>query len=131
MTSSNLLKTAAFLAIATLFGCESRTHDEAKMSDKAAPVASGLPAIPTEPTLVEVSADGFQPPHVTLTGTHQLVFRRTSDQTCATEVVFPALGIDKKLPLNTDVLVDLPPNAAGEVAFQCGMGMYRGSVVAK
>jgi hypothetical protein len=131
MTSSSLLKTAAFLTIATLVGCESRAHDEAKMTDRAAPAASTPPAFPVEPALVEVSAHGFEPPHVTLTGTRQLRFRRTSDQTCATEVVFPALGIDKKLPLNTDVLVDLPPNAAGEVAFQCGMGMYRGSVVAQ
>lgn len=131
MTSSNLLKTAAFLTIATLVGCERRANDEAKMTDRSAPAASAPPDAPAEPALVEVSAHGFQPPHATLTGTRQLRFRRTSDQTCATQVVFPALGIDKKLPLNTDVVVDLPPNATGEVAFQCGMGMYRGSVVAK
>ncbi|HET9931547.1 MAG TPA: cupredoxin domain-containing protein, partial [Polyangiaceae bacterium] len=61
----------------------------------------------------------------------RVVFRRVADGTCATAVVFPSLGIQKALPLNTDVAVELPPDSHGELAFQCGMGMYRGKVVAE
>ena len=60
-----------------------------------------------------------------------MVFRRVTDSTCATAVVFPTLGIQKPLPLNTDVVIDLPATAHGELAFQCGMGMDRGKLVAR
>jgi plastocyanin domain-containing protein len=60
-----------------------------------------------------------------------LVFRRTTDDTCATSVVFPALGVEKPLPLNTDVAIELPATLTEEVTFQCGMGMHRGKAVAR
>jgi plastocyanin domain-containing protein len=59
------------------------------------------------------------------------VFRRTTDATCATEVVFPALSIEKLLPLNTDVTIELPAALADEVTFQCGWACLRGMVVAR
>jgi len=80
---------------------------------------------------VEVTSAGFQPPRIDIGIRRSVVFRRTTDKTCATSVVFPALGIDKPLPLNADVAVDLPPEATGELAFQCGMGMDRGKVVVR
>jgi len=43
--------------------------------------------------------------------------------------VFPALGIQKPLPLNTDMAIELPPHLR-KVTFQCGMGMHRARVVA-
>jgi Cu+-exporting ATPase len=59
-----------------------------------------------------------------------LVFRRTTDHSCATAVIFPQFRIEQALPLNTDVSIVLPPTASGEVAFQCGVGENRGKVVA-
>jgi plastocyanin domain-containing protein len=56
-------------------------------------------------------------------------FVRTTDQTCATEVVFPDLKLQKDLPLNQVVKVDLPTDTAKTLTFQCGMGMYKGAVV--
>lgn len=60
---------------------------------------------------------------------HTVTFIRTTDKTCATEVVFPDLKIEKKLPLNEVVGVDLPTDTAKTLSFQCGMGMYKGAVV--
>jgi plastocyanin domain-containing protein len=54
---------------------------------------------------------------------------RTTDKTCATEVVFPDLHIDQKLPLNQVVHVDLPTDKPQTLTFQCGMAMYKGAVV--
>jgi plastocyanin domain-containing protein len=80
---------------------------------------------------VEVGSDGFRPSSVAL-GTHRtVVFRRISDATCATAVTFPSLGITKQLPLDTDVAVDVPAAASSDLSFQCGMGMFRGKVVAR
>ena len=78
---------------------------------------------------VLVTEDGFQPSRVELKKGGRLTFRRTTDATCANEVVFPDLKLEKPLPLNTDVVVELPASATGEVVFQCGMGMYKSQVV--
>jgi plastocyanin domain-containing protein len=78
-----------------------------------------------------VTSAGFQPSRIDVGSDRSIVFRRTTDKTCATSVVFPGLGIEKTLPLNTDVAIDLPPGARGELAFQCGMGMDRGKVIVR
>jgi plastocyanin domain-containing protein len=83
---------------------------------------------------VTASEHGFTPNSLKLAaggpGSHATVsFLRTTDQTCATEVVFPDLGIDQKLPLNQPVKVEVPTDAPKTLAFQCGMGMYKGAVV--
>lgn len=83
---------------------------------------------------VTASEHGFTPPSLKLAsggpGSHASVtFVRTTDKTCATEVVFPDLGIEKKLPLNQVVSVDVPTDAPKTLTFQCGMAMYKGAVV--
>ena len=60
-----------------------------------------------------------------------LVFTRTVEKTCATELVIPSLDLRKPLPLNRPVVVSLPPQAAGEIAFACGMNMLKGVVVVR
>lgn len=86
--------------------------------------------------LADVTADehGFSPPSFKLAGggpgSHGTVtFIRTTDKTCATEVVFPDLKLEKKLPLNQVVSVNLPTDAPKTLTFQCGMAMYKGAVV--
>jgi plastocyanin domain-containing protein len=83
---------------------------------------------------VTASEHGFSPSSFKLAqggpGSHSTVsFVRTTDQTCATEVVFPDLGIKKDLPLNEPVKVDVPTDTAKTLVFQCGMAMYKGAVV--
>jgi len=97
--------------------------------------ASGQqPEQPPTATTVEaitVGDQGFQPNHVELSRgkTAVLRFTRTSEHTCATEVVFPELGLKKALPLNQPVDVTIATDQARTLAFQCGMGMYRSQVV--
>jgi plastocyanin domain-containing protein len=59
----------------------------------------------------------------------RLTFVRTTDKTCATEVVFPSLNIRRPLPLNQPVAVEFTPKVSGEIGFVCGMNMLRGTVV--
>lgn len=113
-----------------LVGCKGGSTSE-KGAQSSSPAADAVPAIPGEAVRVDVSDQGFQPSTVPVGTGRRLVFRRTSEATCATAVVFPELGIDKQLPLNTDVVVDLPASAKGDVTFQCGMGMYKSKVVAR
>jgi plastocyanin domain-containing protein len=84
---------------------------------------------------IAITADdkGFTPASVALKkgAPAQLVFTRTTDATCATEVVFPDLKITKKLPLNTPVSIDVPTDAPRALSFACGMGMFKGAVVVR
>jgi plastocyanin domain-containing protein len=88
--------------------------------------------VPTSgPVKVVVDADGFAPSHVTFKkgAPASLVFTRTTDETCATQVVFPDLGITKDLPKGSPVTIDVPTDKPQNLTFQCGMGMYRSAVV--
>lgn len=82
---------------------------------------------------VTASDTGFSPSAVTFAkgAPAKLVFTRTTDETCATEVVFPELGVKKELPKNQPVTIDIPTDAEKKLTFQCGMGMYKSSVVIK
>lgn len=58
----------------------------------------------------------------------RVTFRRITESTCATEVVFADYGIRRDLPLNADVTVSFTPRKAGEFSFTCGMNMHRGKL---
>jgi membrane fusion protein, heavy metal efflux system len=80
---------------------------------------------------IVVTDQGFEPARVTLKAgvPAKLTFVRTSDKTCATEVVFPSLKLKRMLPLNEAVDVEFTPKTGGEIAFVCGMDMLKGAVV--
>jgi RND family efflux transporter MFP subunit len=79
---------------------------------------------------IAVTEQGFEPSQLTVrAGTPvRLTFLRTTDKTCATEVVFPSLNIRRALPLNEPVQIDFTPPKAGELAFACGVNMFKGTV---
>ena len=79
---------------------------------------------------VTVGDQSFEPERLSLKAgvPARVTFVRTSDKTCATEVVFPLLKIKRALPLNQPVDIELTPQK-GELAFACGMNMLRGTVV--
>lgn len=60
-----------------------------------------------------------------------LTFIRKTEQTCATEIVFPDFDIEKPLPLNEPVVIEITPTKTGEFRFTCGMNMYKGKMIVK
>ena len=81
---------------------------------------------------VTVGERGFEPARVTLRAgiPARVTFVRTTDTTCAKEIVFPSLRIRRALPLNEPVVIEFTP-VKGAVAFACGMGMLSGTIVAE
>lgn len=112
---------ALLLAAALVLACNAKaeTKHEAPQKDVAGGVA------------ITVDGKGFTPSAVTLKkgGPGALVFTRTTDETCATEVVFPELDLKKPLPKNTPVTITIPTDKEQKLTFQCGMGMYKSAVV--
>ena len=73
---------------------------------------------------------GFSPSQVTVQqgSPVKLTFLRRLEGTCATAVVFPALGIKQELPLERPAVVTFTPNKRGTFEFSCPMGMIKGQV---
>jgi RND family efflux transporter MFP subunit len=82
---------------------------------------------------IEVTDQGFVPASVTLRAGApvRLTFVRTSDKTCATEVMVPSLNVKRPLPLNQPVAIDVTAPQPGDIAFACGMNMWKGVVVVR
>jgi len=80
---------------------------------------------------IAVTDTGFAPATITVPAGKPvtLVVTRTTDQTCAKEIVFPDQGIRKPLPLNVAVEISLPASPKGEVTYVCGMSMISGKVL--
>ena len=96
---------------------------------RAAGVAAARPAAQT--AKVAVTEKGFEPDAVQLRAgvPARITFTRTTDKTCATEVVFPSIGIKRALSLNEPVVIEFTPEKTGTIAFVCGMNMLKGAVV--
>jgi plastocyanin domain-containing protein len=82
---------------------------------------------------VEVSAQGYKPPSITLRRgvLARLTFIRKVEETCGREMVIPAYGINRPLPLNIPVVIQFTPNKSGRFKFTCGMDMFRGRLLVK
>ena len=93
--------------------------------------SAGPPLVSTGRVQVIADEHGFKPSSVAFKkgAPAQLEFLRTSDETCATEVVFPELNVKKDLPKGKPVTIDVPTDKDQKLTFQCGMGMYKSSVV--
>ncbi len=101
--------------------------------DVAAGAAVTEKGVPAGATLVTVTDRGYSPAEIVAKSGEglRLAFRREGNTNCGGKVVFPALGISRDLPAGESVLVELPALKSGTYRFTCGMGMYKGAVVAR
>ncbi len=82
---------------------------------------------------VSVTEKGFVPSSIKVKAGQSivLVITRKTNQTCATEAVFPLLGRTFELPLNKSVRVTLQADSAGRIGFACGMDMIKAQVIVR
>jgi plastocyanin domain-containing protein len=77
---------------------------------------------------IAVTSDGFVPASIKVKRGEpvKLVVTRKTDRTCAKEIVIKDYGIDRPLPLDEPVTIELTPKKSGQVRYACGMDMVYG-----
>ncbi len=82
------------------------------------------------PVRIAVTRNGFEPWRVRAVRGKPLtlVVTRTTDETCATEIVIADAGIEAPLPLGKPVTVTFTPVRTGELRYSCGMKMFQGVI---
>lgn len=97
----------------------------------ASPLHKTAIAIPADAIKVAIGSSGFQPAQLKVGAGKpiKLAITRDGQPNCGNRIVFSSLGISRELPLGETVFVELPAQAAGELRFTCGMGMYKGAIV--
>lgn len=121
---------AAFMTLAILFG---GTAALARGTNGKTNNGAKKKAVAAHPKTVQVTVgkNGFSPSTINVEEGFPLtlVFRRASKQSCGNKVVFPSLNITKNLPVGKPVTIKITPDKTGEIAFTCGMNMFKGSIV--
>lgn len=126
MNFDKLLKILASVALAALIGfaAVARAGDKDKEAGKDAKKG---------PRTVEmkVTDKGYEPTPISVKKGEPLRLRitRTTDETCAKDIILPDYGIEKELPLNKPVDVEFTPTKAGKLKYGCSMGMMIAGVL--
>jgi hypothetical protein len=121
-----LLALAASALVLSQTGC---TKEQPQPAGAQAPAAAAAPAEARKPgdgprvVNLSVTEKGYEPSPVQLKKDEpvKLVVTRTTEQTCATEVVMKEYGINTPLPLNTPVEIAFTPNKTGTLTYGCAM----------
>lgn len=108
-------------------------HDASAPTAQSIQPAQANAAEPKAAWTITITPTGYEPADILLKSGVKatLTFIRTTESTCATEVVFPDFDIEKPLPLNQPVVIEITPTKTGEFRFTCGMNMYDGKMVVK
>lgn len=120
---------ALLISFVLVAGCKKSEH---QAKPKEAPVTAGtVSADGVRKIDVEASREGYSPERIVGKPGEKLVlvFKRTIEGDCLSQVKV-ADGAPVDLPMNTPVEVPVTVPQSGELAFACGMGMFKGTVVA-
>jgi plastocyanin domain-containing protein len=126
MRRSLVVLTVVALAVAGCGGAKSGAPEGGAASGTAAAGGDGR-------IVLSVTEDGFVPAVVEVPAGEPvtLVVTRTTDKTCATELVMKQMSIDQKLPLNEAVEITFTPTRPETLHYACAMDMIKGMVVVK
>ena len=121
MTFSKLIKPLLALALAGAVLSAEQGCSKPAAAPEAPP--AGKPSEPRTLAL-SVTEKGYEPSPVTLQQGQpvKLVLTRTTEHTCATEIVLDEYGINTPLPLNQPVEVSFTPTKTGKLVYGCAMG---------
>jgi plastocyanin domain-containing protein len=116
----------ALLASGAVLATQEGCSKEPKSEPAAAPAAAEARKASDGSRVITLSVTekGYEPTPITLKKDEpvKLVVTRTTEQTCATEIVMKDYGINTPLPFNTPVEIAFTPNKSGTLTYGCAMG---------
>ncbi len=129
MTTRSLL--APLVAAVALFASPALAQHPGHATPPAAPgIAEGTVKGGVRVVDMKVTEEGFVPSKVKVKKGEKVRFvvTRTTDSTCAKEIVIKDAGINQPLPLGKPVKVEFVASRSGEIRYACGMDMISGVV---
>ncbi len=132
------MKPAALLFASLVLGSLSFGCGKADANAAPAAAQSGQPAAVAETATgrvveIKVTDKGFEPKTVEAKKgeTVSLKFVRSTTSECLKAISIPSLKINRDLPMNTPVIVNVPAEKEGKIVFQCWMAMVMGEIDVK
>lgn len=130
------MKTASFFLASLLLGALAlgcgKSNDASASS--AQPASSAPVEVATGRVVeVKVTDKGFEPKAIEAKKgeTISLKFTRSTSSECLKAIAIPSLKIEKDLPLNQAVIVNVKAENEGAIVFQCWMAMFKGQIDVK
>lgn len=81
---------------------------------------------------ITIGPEGFSPQRIELDVgvAARLVFTRTTESTCATNVQVPAFDVEPTdIPMDEPTAITFTPDDTGSFTFACGMNMIKGTLL--
>ncbi len=121
---------AGVFLLAAAFGAVSASA-QAVRERTSHPIHQKITRVKPKTVRITVDKNGFSPSSISVEkgSSLTLIFNRTTEEGCGSKVVFPSLNISRNLPVGKSVTIKITPAKTGEIAFSCGMGMYKGNIV--
>ena len=84
----------------------------------------------SQKVVIQVTDEGFVPNDIRVKAGQPLTLSvtRTSDRTCATELVLKEYGINQDLPLGKTIQISFTPKQSGKLTYACAMDMFKGHI---
>lgn len=111
--------------------CAGKPAADGASGDGKAPKADYEVRASGETVRIEIAANGYTPKTIGVRKgqTVKLEFFRKDGDNCGEKLVFPAMNIERDIPVGKPVVVEVTPDKAGELKFACGMDMLRGKLI--
>lgn len=119
MLNRGLILTGAPVSAAKVTGLVAQAFNKEDSSPASTEVSMKIERTQYIPSIIRVPAG--KPATLTIF--------RNEDGVCSEEIVFPEIGIRKKLTPYSETLVKIPPLKAGSYQITCQMGMMSGTLV--
>lgn len=111
---------------------EAHSHTDEGMRGGPAETAAATMQSGVQVVRIAVEPTGFEPGRIRLEQgiPARLIFTRRTDDTCATAVAIPALGVaTTPLPLNVPVAIEVTPREDGTFTYACSMDRVKGALL--
>ena len=118
---------ACALAATLALGCQKSPQRPAAEPKDAAPVA----AVGAKIIQMQVTQDGYVPAKLEVKKGEPLELHvtRTTNDTCATELIIEGTGINAPLPFREETVIRWTPEKTGSIKYGCHMGMMISGVL--